>query len=471
MFKKISAGTLGAMLVLTAMVLPRAHGSGYIVGNGDDGSDLEGGKRITTGILIETRKKALERLRRLNTPSVDQLGMLIPELEKSDIYLIQRGIHAKTKDDRGFESSPDGNEVYARTFAEPHAATRFFPAALTLNEDQLIALHVHEALHRSLPESVRENEAVVTKITLAITADDASTDRIRRVIHSELRSGEPATTAGAIPSNDSPGSSGSMAAKLRASSGSEELPSSVTYTYRSFFIPKDQKNDYPMDSMHSLKTVIYPLGADNRAFGLGMEFSYLTTLDRSFMGPLTLSARARVAQTTNYDINAFASLSLNTMAGDEIRNSPLGRDITTLGVNFRRDEYGYYIEDAISVSLDGEAKRKKGATTQTYHYGKIIAASARAGAKRKNFELGGFAELLLSDSYVSRGELGIGDSGRFRIFAVGPELTYIKGAMRYGLSARWIVDSTPGMSLDDIGDLVGHGVGQGSISASATLRF
>jgi len=65
-------------------------------------------------------------------------------------------------------------KVYARTFPEPHAATRFFPAAAKLDSEQLQALHIHEALHRALPDSVREDEAVVSEITLAPSATAAT---------------------------------------------------------------------------------------------------------------------------------------------------------------------------------------------------------------------------------------------------------------------------------------------------------
>lgn len=461
-----------ALTALTAvLVSSTTFASSYIVGNGDDGGDLEGGRPISGGILIETRAKAIERLKRLNTASIDHLGTLIPELEKSDVFLVERNLKPKMKNDMGPESSSDGSEVFARTFAEPHAATRFFPAALSLNEEQLIALHVHEALHRALPAQAREDEAVVSKITLALTAADTSLDRARRVVAAEVNALDGESSTGA-----------------RASAGGEiqshtqivpaeklEQPSSLSYTYQSFSVYKDSSH-YPIDSLHKLQTVFYPLGNEAHAFGLGMEFSYLKSPNQSYiMRPLTLLGRLRLARVNNYDIAGFASISLNTMtsgAGTENIDSPVGRDITTVGVSWRRDEARYYVDNKLSLSLLDEAKRKLITGSETFHAGKVIAAEVHAGGKYKSFEFGGFADLYLSDSFKSvDGQGQSATAGRFRVLGLGPELTYLSGAMRYSFSGRWVADATPGMSIDDIGDLVGYGVGQGSVSASATLRF
>ncbi len=456
--------------LLTTFLIQRAFASSYIVANGDDGSDLEGGKPATSGILIETRAKAIERLKRLNTPAIDHLGTLIPELEKSEILLVERNLKPKLKNDMGPERSADGSEVYARTFAEPHAATRFFPAALSLNEEQLIALHIHEALHRALPSSVRENEAVVTRITLALTASDTSIDRARRVVLTEVSSPNsegapaPAGTAG-----------GELRTNTKSAFRSQETRSSLTYTYQSFSLHRDASR-YPIDSLHNLRTIFFPLGDEARRLGLGMEFSYLKSPNQAYiMRPLTLLGQLHLTRFNDYDITGFASIALNTMTNgteSEAATSPIGRDFTTLGVSLRRDEPHYYIENKLGLSLVDEAKRKTVSSTETYHAGKVINASVHAGGKFKSFELGGFAELLLSDSYKSvEGQTQSTTAGRFRVLGVGPELSFLSGPMRFSLTGKWVADATPGMSVDDIGDLMGYGVGQASVSASASLRF
>jgi hypothetical protein len=333
----------------------------------------------------------------------------------------------------------------------------------------LIALHIHEALHRTLPPNVREDEEVVTKITLAIAASDATIDRVRRVVSAEVPPSENDSTH-MITDRAGVGQT-AIAAKTNAQMF--DRPSTVTYTYTSFFLPKDEKVRYPIDSLHSLKTVFYPLGNNTRALGLGMEFSYFKTPDQAFMGPLDLSASLGLANLNDYEVTGFIDISLNTMAGEEIKNSPLGRDVTTLGVNLRRDEHNYYIEDSFSVSLAGDARRQVGSQTETFHYGQMMEAKVHGGAKLRNFELGGFAQLLLSDSYKETGDKSsVADNkGRFHLLGLGPEFAYVKDAMRFSTSARWIVHSTPGVSLDEIGDLMGNGVGQGFVSASASLRF
>ena len=460
---------VGIGLVLTlGPTTQTAFASITKIGNGDDGGDLEGGKLVKSGILIETRNKALDRVRRLGTENVDNLGTLIPELEKSDIYLVTRDVAPKMGEDKGMEGTKDG--VYARTFAEPHAATRFFPAALTLNEEQLIALHIHEALHRSLPAQVRENEDIVTKITLAIAAPDASLDRVRRVVAAELKGQTPvAQTEGEV---SAPGSV-SAKAEIRASETVRaSRPSSVTYTYKSFFLPAKEKSSYPIDSVHSVTSVLYPFGIWKSAFGLGMELSYLKTPDQQLMGPLNLSARVRLGWVKDYDISGYVSHSLNSYSADEIKNSPLGRDVTTVGVNLRRDESDFYIENNFSVALSGEADRTISNVKYTYEYGNVYAATVRAGGKHKGFELGGFAEVVLADSFKVRGtDDYTKDSGRFRIIGIGPEFSYTKDALKFSTSARWVIDSTPNIGLDEVGDLMGRGIGQGFVSGSATLRF
>src|SRR5262245_2740168 len=120
------------------------------VGNGDDGTDLEGATPITRGIIFETRAMAVANLKALNIQGVAGLGQVIPELERSDLLMCKADVAAMSTEG-SWESSEDSKQVYARTFPEPHAPTRFFPAALKLSRDQLIALHTHEALHRALP--------------------------------------------------------------------------------------------------------------------------------------------------------------------------------------------------------------------------------------------------------------------------------------------------------------------------------
>lgn len=474
--------TLAASVAVGPLQTEPAFATVVKVGNGDDGGDLEGGQKVTSGILVQTRDKALAKIRNLQVQSIEHLGALIPELEKSDLYLVPRDLAAKIDDDQGMESSADGKSVYARTFAEPHASTRFFPSALMLNEDQLVALHIHEALHRSLPASVREDEKVVTKITLAIAGPDASADRIRTVVQAELPresgiipasatsqvfggSGQPVTV---IVNN---GGVVSMESKFEKPEAPLERPSSVTYGFRSFFIPEKKKSAYPVESMHTLQSFLYPFGTGSRAFGLGLEFSYLKTPEQAFLGPLSLSARMRLLSVRGFDVGLWGTYAMNTAAADEIKNSPLGRDIATIGLSAKRDTANYYVENLIALSGEGEAEQKIGRINYTHSYGALTSASVRAGGKVGWLELGGFAEVLLANFYRVNGGAFSFDSGRYRIISAGPELAVTKDMFRMAFAARWVIDSTPGVSLDYLGDILGRGMGQGYVSTSASMRF
>ncbi len=171
--------TLFARILFAILLMASVADAGPTrVGNGDDGTDLESGKKVTSGILIETRADAMARIAKLNAQNVPGLGRLLVEIEKSEIFYVAHDVKPTA------ESGSDGIErnatvVFARTFPEPVAPTRFFAAALTLDREQLIALHIHEALHRALPPDLRENEATVSQLTLALAAPDSTHDRVQ----------------------------------------------------------------------------------------------------------------------------------------------------------------------------------------------------------------------------------------------------------------------------------------------------
>lgn len=447
-----------------------------IVGNGDDGGDLEGGIKVSSGVLIDTRNKALSHLRRLNVQAVENLGTLLPELERSDIYFVERDLAPKLHEDHGMESSNDGTKVYARTFAEPHAATRFFASALLLNEEQLMALHIHEALHRSLPPAVRENEEVVTKITLALIAPDTSIDRVRKVVAQEINRASPHLPLPPNPVAHEDGEAAigtSVATRTQIAPATVPVnrPSSLTYGYRSFFIPKQEQSSYPIESLHTLQSLLYPFGNGPHALGLGIELGYVRTPEESYLGPIHLSARVRVASMQDFDIGLWGDVALNTLSSEELKHAPIGRNIATIGGSLRRETSLSYVENLLSYSTSGESKQRVGKVEYLHEFGAILGASIRAGVKWKEIEAGGFTEVLLSDSYRVTGGAFQFDSGNYRIISAGPELAYSKDAFRFSVTARWVLDSTRGVSLDYLGDLMGRGAGQGFVGTSASLRF
>lgn len=164
-----------------------ANASVTKVGNGNDGADLENLKIIKEGPILSARDQAVAWLKTLNVQGIAGLGRLIPEVEHSDLMMADKDAHPTGEAPGSIEISADQNLVYARTFAEPYAATRFFPAATKLTKEQLIALHIHEALHRALPENIRENEDIVSHLTMALTSPGANHDRVRQVARLYVR--------------------------------------------------------------------------------------------------------------------------------------------------------------------------------------------------------------------------------------------------------------------------------------------
>lgn len=456
-----------AFLLATILKFELALAGPTRVGNGDDGGDLEAGVPVTSGVLLETRNEALTLLRRLDVSSVEGLSLLIPELERSEMLLLNRNIDLSKTD-----ATPEVREqaleearaigainekrelVYARTFAEPHAATRFFPAALKLERRQLVALHIHEALHRALPETVRENENVVSRLTLAITSSDTSFDRVKEVaakdIPKRVRHDEEMSTK-------------------------EDRTGFVEYGYQSYFRPDTSKSLSPVSSLHSLKSFTYPFGAEAR-LGVGLEVTFVILPERYYLGPVGLSGSYRLGTWHSSDVDLFASFHLNTLSDDEIKNTPMGRDTGTLGIAVRREETHFRLVNRLYFTPGSEIKRSDTGTELTHKYGAVLGARISAVAKvpvtaKHSYELGGAGEILLANSHEVHGGATPTSSGRLRVVSLGPELSYLRGDFKFTLNGRFVIDSTKGASLDEIGDLMGHGVGQGSLGAAVSWRF
>src|ERR1700722_10012673 len=115
-----------------------------IVGNGDDGADLEGATPIDSGPIVEARNKAVKRLSTLGVEGVPGLGRLIPEVARSPLFMSKRDVPADDAIGGSRYHSDMRGLLFASTFTEANAPTTFYPAAKALNEEQLIALHIHE---------------------------------------------------------------------------------------------------------------------------------------------------------------------------------------------------------------------------------------------------------------------------------------------------------------------------------------
>lgn len=428
------------------------------VGNGDDGSDLEGSVEVREGVILEARDAAVALLRRMNTAGIAGLGLLLPEVESAKLYVARKDVAAASPSDQGSFHSDIRGHVYARTFAEPHASSRFFPIALKLDRDQMIALQIHEALHRSLDPSVREDESVVSHLTLAITSPEATHDEIaqsaKSVLPDETRSGQ--ADAYPIPAD----------ARIRQ-------PSTIGYSYRRFqgASPAQGPALFPVESMHVLQSYLYPFGSDRVPLGIGIEASFIGRSQRLQAGPLGLSARLRLWSGRGFDVGAYASAALNTLSNDELKNSPIGRDVATAGVVMAKDFNHGYVENSVSLSTSGKTREKIGAVDNTYEFGEVVQGTVRAGAKYSKLRIGGFADVILGDYFRVVTINDRIDSGRYRVFSGGPEVSWTEKDFAFGLSGRYLLDSTRNANFDYLGNILGQGAAQGSVTGNVSLFF
>jgi hypothetical protein len=471
--KKIIVVMIFASLVALIAVMEVAKAGPTRVGNGDDGGDLESPVVVKSGILIETRTEAVALLKQLNVSGIQGLGQVIPETEKTELLLVDRNVNLsqtqanpEERSDALEEAKAIGalNEknqlVYARTFPEAHAATRFFPAALLLDRKQLVALHIHEALHRSLPASLRENEQVVSRITLAITSNGATYDRVKDSVGRELeRAVKTAPTESLVAASEP---------------ASVSRSSIVEYGYRSFFLPETQRAQAPVSSFHSLKSFLYPFESDS--FGFGVEFTFVVLPERSYLGPVGLSSEFKLGVWGRSDIKLFGELHMNTLSDGEIKNTPVGRDTATMGVAIHREGGKFRLVNILYFTAASDATQKINGIEYTHKFGAVFGARVSALGRSTLspttlLEWGGMAEVLLANPHEIQGAGIAAKTSRLRVVSIGPELGYTSGEFRYSLNGRFVIDSTQGSSLDQVGDLMGHGVGQGSWGGAVSWRF
>lgn len=158
-----------------------------VIGNGDNGDDLESYVEIKKGKIFTAKSKAVKLLKKFDTSTIDGLGTLLPEVENAKLYMTKKGLATKKPAELGAFTNDSQGLVYARTLPQPYAPTRFFPAATNLDDKQLITLHIHEALHRSLPDYIREDEKIVGEIAQTITSPEATKDQIKQIVSKYLQ--------------------------------------------------------------------------------------------------------------------------------------------------------------------------------------------------------------------------------------------------------------------------------------------
>ena len=445
------------VLLYLISVLP-VHAAVVRIGNGDEGSDLEGSEEVTVGTIVSSRAEAVKLLKSLNVNAVRGLGSLIPEIESNKLYLSKKdSLELDTVDQGSFHVDMKGR-VYARTFAEPHAPTRFFPVSTKLEKDQLVALHIHEGLHRSLPPEIRTNESIVSEITLAITSPESSFDRVQAVVNKYIPEEKSATVAAAqfpIPEN----------ARIKN-------PSVFSYVYKDFF-KAVAGTTYQINGMHVLDTELFPFGTESAVGGVGFELSLINLVNKTVMGPLRLNFQSKMWSLRGFDVGLWGTVALNTLSADELKSSPYGRDTIHLGLSIRKDLNHFSVENFLGYTLGAQSKQTVGAVPYTFDYGGVVEVSSHPAFLISNLRIGGFLELLLGDHYEVFSDSRSFDynPGRFRILSGGPELEYRFNSMALTVTARFLINATQDASYDSLGDLLGTGAAQGNIGLKWSYFF
>lgn len=387
------------------------------VGNGDDGDDLEGAVPLTSGKIVEARTAAVLLLERLRTGSVRGLGLLIPEVEKTALYLAKRDVK-------------DGH--FARTMPEPHAPTRFFPQATKLDRDQLVTLHVHEGLHRVLPPALRGDEAVVSRIAQAITTPGATTDRVAAVMDDVLSKGKDDATDG-----------------LYIQAGDE--PTNFSYGIRQYFGYAGGPAAR-VERWHVLGLELPSLRSGRFALR-GYVGASLVEADTITLGPIHFEPRLVFVPREDYELT-FWFRGVFFPATDAAWVLAFGgRDLYAVGLSARKDLKRIFLD----LRIEGAIVR---GTVLPKEIGSVLHTRLGAGVRREKFSAGAFVEMHIADMTNLGGR-------SFSLLSAGPEATWrIDDSWSLTASGRWAL---AGGNFDELGDLVRYGAGQGNLGL--TLRY
>lgn len=467
------------LFIIMVLVSAGARASVTKVGNGDDGGDLEALTLIKGGPLLETRVLAVNRVKALNVAGIPGLGQLIPELERSDMMMAAQDSHPTGETAGTLEISDDKSLVYARTFAEPYAVTRFFPAALTLTAEQMIALHIHEALHRSLPANIRENENVVMHITMALTSPGANFDRVWQVTRLYVRN---APVVADLEGEGTPTHSSVMREPRVLPKASL---SKFGYQVESFATAKNSPAYYgyqPAEVWHGIEFAgslggYRSIGsvAVEPYFGARMkmasQFGGLSTF-----GPSSYDLSARISDGGSSITAPFVRFSAKSLDG--FGYGVADRDIWTLGILHQRESYRAYLDAQFFYSFGSTSKQDH---LSRVDYKPILSMSAHGGWVLRRFRLGGIAAVHASEGYTMKGlwsENGVYysnnynlDREAFRLLVLGPEIAFTGSRFKLTLAYQEVMNGYGSQNLASLGDVMDRGVGTGGVAFNGTLYF
>lgn len=253
-------------------------------------------------------------------------------------------------------------------------------------------------------------------------------------------------------------------------------PSRVSLGYTSFKSPKlktTESTSIPLKSLYTLSSHIYPFGEGPFALGLGIDFSFLKSeiTEQSNMGPLGLSARMLLLTKRSFDVEAYSKINMNTLSDEELKESLLGRDIYKIGISFSKKGSLFYAQNDLEFTAPSETHQTVGNIDYKYKFGSIYTARIKTGLQHEGFRVGGFGEIILADNFKVEGGAFPLETGRNRILAAGPEISWNGDDFGLDIYGRFLVDSTKDTDFDFLGDLMGQGVGQGQMGIRLNIFF
>lgn len=436
-------------------------GSVTRVGNGDDGSDLERLVKINSGPIIQAKNKALSLLTQLNIMGVPGLSQLKPELENSEIFMASADVHPTTELRGSIEVSDDYKTIYARTFAEPHAATRFFPAAKSLNSDQLVALHIHEALHRALPENIRQNENIVTHFTMAITSQGSSFDRVLEVSKQYVN-----IAASAKP--DEPVKQ--EAENLKTENQNIEIPikskNNLSISVISYGVEeglaKGYRNNAKLIEFENSPFDIKLLFGQPAEFILKVKaFIDDSQRNRVFLGPLGFEIQELLYSNQQTQYGPFIRYSSEAIDKDNIETvENVGRDIVTVGAIYKKQDKESYSHFVVGYSTESTMHSLYGGVDQKF--GSIVSIWGHMGLTYKKINYGALAEVHLNQ--------GRDSIKPFKLLVFGPEVEFVTDSFKAKLFYKSVTSSAE-YDLRSLGDILDRGYGRNGLGLTLNYLF
>ncbi len=418
------------LFCLFALSISQVFAGPTIVGNGDDGSDLENFKPLKSKKILSAHSEAVTILKRLNVQGVSHLGNLIPELENTKMYMVDSNISAERMQELGAFHSGANKLVYARTIARPYASTRFFPAAEKLDANQLIALHIHEALHRALPEAFREDEKIVSEITLAIVSPLSSHDQVKEVTNKKIDN-----------------YTGQYKGRFK------DHTSFASISYKGIVGVNKTGTFSPQTNSYQLSNRIYPFDNQWSLLGLGIDLNYAKNDRRTTLGTLGLFLSIDLFTLRGFDISFFSKWNRALSDSQEFTNYMISRDSFDTGVTFKKKKGSLISENLISYTWQRKDKRSLNSQSYEFDLGSITNLKSQLLYQKENKYFGGYIDLNLIGATDIKTQP---KTGRSSVLAAGPIFEHQFDELSYQIYYHFVIDSqSKGSSVSINDQLIG----------------